>query len=171
MSKQATARTRGLPVVKVLTAWTVFIALSFIALVGAALSAGAPSTPRDRAASPAGTLSATDTAHLHYLRSSGSLLHEEGAAHGTLPGNMQASVDIGPTVTASFKIHTNDGTINGHGIATPRGSGTYESFAGSLTVTGGTGRYAHAHGIAGLYGVFDRKTYALTVQTTGKLSL
>jgi hypothetical protein len=46
----------------------------------------------------------------------------------------------------------------------------YESFRGSLTVTGGSGRYAHARGRAGLYGVYDRKTGNLTVQTTGRLT-
>jgi len=39
-----------------------------------------------------------------------------------------------------------------------------------VTVTGGTGRFVHAHGHTGLYGTFDRTTYALTIQTTGTLS-
>jgi hypothetical protein len=118
------------------------------------------------------TLSATDEAHLHYVqhKSSGSHLFEEGTAHGTLPGSMRADCDLGATFTASFTIYTQGGTITGHGTATPHGSGVYESFAGTLTVTGGTGRYAHAHGQAGLYGSFNRRTYALTVQTTGSLS-
>jgi hypothetical protein len=116
------------------------------------------------------TLNATDTAHLHYLRSSGSLLYEEGSASGTLPGRMVAHLDIGPSVSASFTIYVRGGgTIKGHGTAKPHGSGAYESFAGSLAASGGTGRYAHAHGHAGLYGVFDRRTYAVTVQTTGRL--
>jgi hypothetical protein len=122
------------------------------------------------AARAARTLNATDTAYLHYLHSSGSLLFEEGSASGTLPGKMRAHCSVGATVTASFTLYTSGGSINGHGTATPHGSGTYESFAGSLTVTGGSGRYAHAHGHAGLYGVFNRRTYALTIQTTGRLS-
>jgi hypothetical protein len=117
------------------------------------------------------TLNATDTAHLHYIHSSGSLLCEEGSATGTLPGSMSAHVNIGPTLSGNFTIYVHGGgTIKGHGTATPHGSGTYESFAGSLTVTGGTGRYTHAHGHAGLYGTFDRKTYALLIQTTGRLA-
>jgi hypothetical protein len=116
------------------------------------------------------TLNATDTAHLRYIRHSGAKLFEEGAATGTLPGSMRATADIGPTLTATFTIYTHGGTIEGHGTATPHASGVYESFAGSILVTGGTGRYAHAHGHAGFYGVFNRRTYALTVQTTGRLS-
>ncbi|HEY5262200.1 MAG TPA: hypothetical protein VIJ33_08815 [Solirubrobacteraceae bacterium] len=115
-------------------------------------------------------LDATDTGRLHYVKSSGSLLLEEGMAQGTLPGSMRASCNLGATVSASFTIYTHGGTIKGHGTATPHGSGIYESFAGTLTVTGGTGRYAHARGHAGLYGTFDRRTYALTLQTTGSLS-
>jgi hypothetical protein len=116
------------------------------------------------------TLKATDTAKLHYLKASGSTLYEEGVAKGTIPGTMRAHCTLGSTFTATFTIYTHGGTIIGRGTATPHGSGVYESFAGKLTVTGGTGRYAHAHGHAGLYGTFNRRTYALVIQTTGSLS-
>jgi hypothetical protein len=123
--------------------------------------------PRARAAR---TLNITDTAKMHYTSGSGSLLHETGSASGTLPGSMKADCSIGATLTANFTIYTSGGTITGRGTGTPHGSGTYESFAGTLVATGGTGRYAHSHGHGGFYGTFDRKNYDLTVQTTGKLS-
>jgi hypothetical protein len=122
------------------------------------------------ASAAAHALRATDTAHLHYVTASGSLLFEEGRATGTLPGSMRVHFNVGSTLSGSFTIYTRGGTIRGHGEATPHGSGVYESFAGGLVVTGGTGRYARAHGRTGLYGTFDRTTYALTVQTTGTLS-
>ncbi len=112
----------------------------------------------------------TDTANMHYTSGSGSLLHETGTASGTLPGNMKANLAIGATLTANFTIYASGGTITGRGTGKPHGSGTYESFAGTLVATGGTGRYARAHGHGGFYGTFDRKNYDLTVQTTGKLS-
>ncbi|HEY3970464.1 MAG TPA: hypothetical protein VGL79_03595 [Solirubrobacteraceae bacterium] len=115
------------------------------------------------------TLKASDTAHLRYLSASGSLLLEEGQTNGTLPGKMRARVNVGSTFTGSFVTYTRYGTIVGHGNATPHGSGTYESFSGTLVVTGGSGRYAHAHGRAGLYGTFNRDNYAFVVQTTGTL--
>ncbi len=118
----------------------------------------------------ASTLKITDTAKLHYTGGSGSLLHESGTATGTLPGSMKAECNIGAVLSTNFTIYAAGGTIKGRGTATPHGSGTYESFAGTLVATGGTGRFAHARGRAGLYGVFDRKNYGLTVQTTGKLS-
>lgn len=124
------------------------------------------------AANAARTVNATDTAHLHYnaAGSEGATLLEEGLAKGTLPGRMRAHLTIEATFSGSFVLYTSVGSIKGRGSAKPSGSGRYESFRGSLTVTGGTGRYAHAHGRAGLYGVFDRKTYGLTVQTTGHLT-
>jgi hypothetical protein len=114
-------------------------------------------------------LKASDTAHLRYLSASGSLLLEEGQTSGTLPGKMRAHVNIGSTFSGSFVTYTRYGTIVGHGRAIPHGSGTYESFSGTLVVTGGSGRYAHAHGTARLYGTFDRRNYAFVVQTTGTL--
>jgi formylmethanofuran dehydrogenase subunit C len=138
------------------------------AVAGVALLAIVGSSAPDALA--AHTLKATDTAHLRYVSAAGSLLSEEGSASGTLPGKMRASVNVGATISGNFTISTQGGTIKGHGSATPHGSGTFESFAGSIIVTGGTGRFANAHGHTGLYGTFNRSTYALTVQTTGTLS-
>jgi hypothetical protein len=115
-------------------------------------------------------LNATTIAHLHLVKAEGSELFEEGAVSGTLPGSMQAELKTGAVYTGSFVTHTHGGSIKGHGTATPHGSGRYQSFSGTFIVTGGTGRYSHVSGRAGLYGVFDRRSDAVTVQTTGKLS-
>lgn len=114
-------------------------------------------------------LRASDTAHLHYISASGSLLYEAGRAVGTLPGGMHAHMRVSSTFTGTFTIYAHGGSISGHGSARPHGSGLYESFAGTLVVTGGSGRFRHAHGRAGLYGTFNRRNYALVVQTTGTL--
>ena len=129
----------------------------------------ARAVPTTHLARTAHALKASDTAHLRYLSASGSLLLEEGQTTGTLPGKMRAHVDVGSTFTGNFTTYTRYGTIIGHGTATPHGSGIYESFSGTLVVTGGSGRYAHAHGTAGLYGTFNRRNYAFVVQTTGTL--
>ena len=44
------------------------------------------------------------------------------------------------------------------------------SFRGAMSVTSGGGRYAHAHGSGEIFGVFNRRSYALTVQAVGRLS-
>jgi hypothetical protein len=131
-------------------------------------TAARAATPLTRAHS-ARALKATDTAHLRYISASGSLLFEEGKASGTLPGSMRVHFSIGATMKGSFTIFAKGGSISGRGSAIPHGSGVYESFAGSLVVTGGRGRYVHAQGHAQLYGTFNRNSYALLVQTVGTL--
>jgi hypothetical protein len=142
------------------------------ALAGASTSSArtAGGAKRPPAAHAARTLNITDTAKMHYGGGSGTKLRESGSASGTIPGSMKALFTVGSTLTANFTIYASGGTITGRGTGTLHGSGTYESFAGTLVATGGTGRYAHAHGHGGFYGTFDRKNYDLTVQTTGKLS-
>jgi hypothetical protein len=116
------------------------------------------------------SLNITDTAHLELIKPEGSELYEEGPVTGSLPGSMRAQLNTGSVFTGSFTIHTHGGSITGHGGATPHGSGRYQSFGGSFNVTGGTGRYIHVKGRAGLYGLFDRRTDSVVIQTAGKLS-
>jgi hypothetical protein len=124
---------------------------------------------RSQSARAVRALKATDTAHLRYVSASGSTLYETGRATGTLPGTMKVHMRIAATFSGSFTIYASGGAISGHGTATPHGAGVYESFAGSLTVIGGSGRFRHARGTAKLYGTFNRDTYALVIQTVGTL--
>jgi hypothetical protein len=118
-------------------------------------------------------LKVDDTAHLHYVKESDAQLIDEGPAAGTVHGTVRVGFNIGATVAASFAIDTHEGAIIGHGTGTLHRSNSpsdvYLSFGGTLTVTHGTGRYAHAHGQGGFYGTIDRKNYAVTIQTTGTL--
>jgi hypothetical protein len=117
------------------------------------------------------TLNVTDEAHLHLVRTSGEVLEEEGPATGALPGKVKVRFDVGTSITGSFVFYpSGGGSITGHGSARLHSTGTYSSFGGTLAVSHGTGRYAHAHGSGGLYGAVNRRTNALVVQTTGKLS-
>jgi hypothetical protein len=143
-----------------------FAAAGGIQVASATIAAPAINVP----AHTARVLKATDTAKLRYVSAAGASLREEGPATGTLPGKMRVSMDVGTTFSGTFTIYLKGGTITGHGTATPHGVGVVESFAGTLAVTKGTGRYSHAGGRAGLYGTFNRNSYALTIQTTGNLS-
>jgi hypothetical protein len=121
-------------------------------------------------ASVAHVLNVKDEGHLHSVRSSGSELVEEGPVSGTITGKVKVSFNIGAVVTAKFTIYANGGgSISGHGGGALHSTSVYSTFGGSLAVTGGSGRYAHAHGSGTLSGAINRKTYALTVQTVGKL--
>lgn len=147
------------------------LAATLAVVVGSSMVAPTASySSRHTTGHAARSLNATTTAHLHLVKAEGSELFEEGAVSGSLPGSMQAKLKTGAVYTGSFTTHTHGGSIKGYGNATPHGAGRYQSFSGTFIVTGGTGRYAHVNGHAGLYGVFDRRTDAVTVQTTGKLS-
>lgn len=110
------------------------------------------------------------TAHLRYLTAKGAYLLEEGSASGPLAGIVKARVRFTADISGSFAFYPHGGSISGYGSARLHESGTYVSFGGTVTITGGTGRYAHARGGGGLYGIYNRRTLALTIQTTGSLS-
>lgn len=116
------------------------------------------------------TVTVDDNGHLRLLKSYGSVLIEQGAVGGTLPGQTKVRMVVGSTVTATFSIATRYGNIYGSGRATLHSSNRYASFGGSLSVSHGSGRYAHAHGSGKLYGVIERRSDALTVQTEGRLA-
>jgi hypothetical protein len=117
----------------------------------------------------AGSAAVNDTGHLHLLKAVGSVLYEEGYATGTLPGQTKVRMVVGSAVSANFTISARGGSVDGSAHAALHSSGRYASFGGSLSVSHGSGRYARAHGSGRIYGVIDRRTDALTVQTTGKL--
>lgn len=133
-------------------------------------SAGRVYPEYPRPAHAARTLDGTDTAHLHLVHQNEAVLSEEGSAGGALPGRMRATLTVGSVFRGTCTIYTSHGSITGHGTAKPHGTGRYQSFSGTLTMTGGTGLYRHVHGSTGLYGTFDRRTFALVVQTKGRLS-
>jgi hypothetical protein len=148
---------------RLVTALTVFIAAgAVLPSAGASVAMG-----REQVAHAAATIDGTATSHLHLVTAEGSRLTEEGTVAGALVGSIRAELKTGAIFTASFTIHTHDGSITGHGQANPHGSGRYQSFRGSFLATNGSGRYAHVSGHAGLYGVFDRRTYSVVIQTTG----
>jgi hypothetical protein len=123
-------------------------------------------------ASAARTIGVRDEGSLAFKSSSGSQLIDEGPAKGTLPAwvKVRLTFNGNPTVYAQFTIYTKGGSLNGHAtgsVSNP--SSPNPSFRGSLTVTGGSGRFAHARGSGELFGVFHRRTFALTVQAIGKL--
>ena len=152
--------------------------IAYVLVVFAGVAHTAPAAHAARAAhtAPAAhtarALNITDTAHLRFLReTAGSVLIDEGKATGGLPGVVKVGFEVGATVKASFTLSSRYGKLIGSGFAKPHSSGQeYTSFAGTLTITHGTGRYARAHGHGGFYGVINRGNDAVTVQTTGTLA-
>jgi hypothetical protein len=131
-------------------------------------SANARSSARARVAR---TVSGNANASLHLVHTDGSTLYEEGQASGSLPGAVSARLDIGATFTGHFVFDTHSGAVIGHGSASPsQGRYPYESFAGTVELTGGTSRYSHAHGSLRFYGVLNRKDDAVQMETRGTLT-
>jgi hypothetical protein len=132
----------------------------------------APADAKSRGyASAARSLSGNDNATLHLVHADGSTLYEEGRASGSLPGTVHTRLDIGATFHGWFVFYTHSGEIIGEGSAEPHeGRYPYESFSGSAEITGGTSRYAHAHGRLGFYGVLNRNGDAVQFQTRGTLA-
>jgi hypothetical protein len=162
--KRATPRSDGAAVAAVTTRGGGVVRTGALAACWALVAAVA-ATP-----AAAHTLDATDEANLHVVNASGSLLVEEGQAKGGLPGTVRVSFRVGASVSGSFALYPRGGgSIVGRGEGALHSTGVYASFAGTLTITGGSGRYIHAHGRGGLYGTVDRRNDALVVQTTGKL--
>jgi len=149
------------------------VALIGTGILAAAMAAGASGSASGRpAARTARVLSVRDEGRLHFTKSSGEVIIDEGRASGSFPGWIRARFLYNgePTVTAHFTISGAGGSISARGsgrLSSP--TSPSPSFHGTMSVTGGTGRYAHIHGGGELYGVYYRRSYALTVQAIGKL--
>jgi hypothetical protein len=140
--------------------------LLVLGLAGTAWAASLHSAP----ARTARVLVVNDEGHLRKVGESGADLIEEGSVTGTLPGSVRVRFNIGAVIIASFVLYPHrGGTLTGHGSGELHSSGRYSSFGGTMAVTGGSGHYQHAHGTGGFYGVVNRKTFALIVQTRGTL--
>jgi hypothetical protein len=147
-----------------------FIVLGLATAVAA--TAPASGSLAGRRAHAARVLNVHDEGRLHYVKSSGEVIIDEGHASGTFPGLVKVRFLYNgePTVSARFTISGSGGSIYAHGtgrLSSP--TSPAPSFRGSFTVTGGSGRYSHAHGTGALYGVYYRRSYAITVQAAGKL--
>jgi hypothetical protein len=138
-------------------------------LAAIATAAGAWPPPKAMASR---AINVRDEGYLRFVTSSGSQITDEGFAKGTLAGEARAhfTYDGNPTLAARFTISGAGWSITGYArgrLSNP--NSTSPSFRGALTLIGGSGRYAHAHGRGELFGVFHRRSYALTVQALGKL--
>ena len=124
-------------------------------------------------AGAARTISLNDTAHLHRTSSHGFNLYESGNASGTLGGSISLHLDVVSTnrVTAQITVHPSGGSISGSASGSYRNNGSTASFSGTMTITGGSGRYSGAHG-SGLSfsGTIQRSNDAVTVHVSGHFS-
>lgn len=124
-------------------------------------------------AQAARTVTLNDTAHLHKTAHHGLNLYESGTASGSIGGSIALHLDVVSTnrVTAQLTVYTHGGSIKASASGSYRNNGSTASFAGSMTITGGTGSYSHAHG-SGLSfsGTIQRSNDATSVRVSGHFS-
>jgi hypothetical protein len=155
----------------VLAAAPLVLFLIGVSALGAAANASDGSS-RHTSAHTARTIAVRDTGYLHLIHNGGEYITEVGNATGTIPGKVRAYIEIGPVVVAKFTISTSAGSITGVGSGRPKGRSEEPSFAGTMKVSRGTGRYKHVRGHGGFYGTINLNPnrYKMVVQTTGTLS-
>jgi hypothetical protein len=133
--------------------------------------------PGTFAAAPVGrmarTVNVTESGHLHLTSGHGLKLNEQGTATGTIRGSIYIHLTISsPTrVTAEVNIYPSSGSLTGTSSASYSTKSTNPRFSGTLVITRGGGRYAHAHASALRFtGTIQHDTDAVTVQLSGPLS-
>jgi hypothetical protein len=117
------------------------------------------------------TIDVSQTAQLRLVRKSGSTLYEQGTASGTLPGSVSARFKVTVLkVTGRVTFYPRAGgsiTFNVEGF--PRSTGVNARFAGTMTISKGTGRYANARGAASFNGIVNRRSWAASVSAVGRM--
>jgi hypothetical protein len=112
-----------------------------------------------------------EQARLHLVSKSGSDLLEKGSASGSLPGSVTAQFTVTPLrVSGLVTIYPRGGSLTIRILGSPRSFGINASFAGTMSVIGGTSRYAHARGGGTFSGTVNRRSWAATVTARGRLS-
>jgi len=123
--------------------------------------------PLVRAAS---AVSLNERGQLHLTSRHGFTLDEQGSASGSVNGPIYVHLKIVSTsrVIAEVNLYPHGGSISGQASANYRRGSSTASFAGTISITRGTGLYAHAHG-SGLSfsGTIRRSDEAITVQVRG----
>lgn len=123
----------------------------------------------------AGTVAVAETAHMHLVSHHGTqLLNETSTGSGTFHCPIAVRLSIASAhANISFSIACSSrDTITGGGGTSYYASGSTAHFSGNVSVTHGTGRYAHvsASGLL-VKGILQRGSYALSLSVSGQMRL
>ncbi len=163
-SRWGHARVRGLLVAGAIASLG---ALTGVVVLGAGISSAAVATA-------ARTENLRESGKLHVTgRPNGVKLNEQGSASGTISGTIYIHLNLSSQtrVSAEVNIYPSGGSLSGYGSASYRVEGADAVFSGTLSITRGTGKYAHAraHGLR-FSGSIKRVNDATTVAVSGPLS-
>jgi hypothetical protein len=137
-------------------------------MVPASSAAAASGGPAGRAAR---SVSLSERAQLHRTSSHELTLNEQGSASGTIKGTIYIHLTVESNrVTAEVNIYPSGGSLSGHASASYHVAGAYASFSGTMSISRGTGRYAHAHATGLRFvGSIKRVDDTTSVEVSGKL--
>jgi hypothetical protein len=164
-----TSRPRTSARLHALVASLAVLALAAAAAVGTgAAGAAGPS------AKAASTLNLSDSANLQLNNHKGVELKESGNAKGNLTGKIYIQLRLASSrmVTAKIQVYPSGGSISASAAANYRVvTSSSASFAGTLNITGGSGRYSKAKGSRlSFSGTVHRPSDSVSVHVSGKIS-
>lgn len=145
-----------------------------LASVAAALGSGIAQARQPVVGLDAGTVSLSESGHLHLTSKHGFTLNEQGSAAGTIGGTIYIHLRLvsSSRVTSEVNIYPHGGSLSGYGSASYHVVGSYASFSGSLKIARGTGSYDGARASALRFtGTIQRRNDAVTVQLSGPLTV
>lgn len=149
------------------------VAVGALAATGALALGGGAVGAWGSTAHAAGNLTLNDSGNLRETSHKGFNLYESGHASGTIPGNVSLHLDVISTnrVTAQLTVDASGGSMSGSASGSYRSNGPTASFSGTLSISSGTGKYAHAHGSGiSFSGTIKRSSGSVSVKVDGKLS-
>jgi hypothetical protein len=113
------------------------------------------------------------TTNLHLVGRPGHVAYAKGTVSGTFSGTTSVRYTaIGSTGgEATFTMYpSSGGSMTGRSVTHGHAVGPTAYFTGTATITGGTGRWAHAHGTGlSFSGSLDRQNYHSTSVTSGNI--
>lgn len=111
---------------------------------------------------------------LHLIGHPGHVLNEQGTFSGTQSGTIAIRFTSVTSTSgeATFTAYPSGGSVSGRTTTKGEVVGAHVYFSGSMNITGGTGKWAHASGRGlGFSGVVDRRSFHATTHMTGTISL
>jgi hypothetical protein len=142
-------------------------------IVVAVVGTGAVATPTGarEPAHAASSLLLNEHATLRLLNRHGIVFNEQGPQSGSLGGTLTLRITARVTaIYVQWSSNPSGGTLHGEGRTNAVAEGAVGRVTGSMTITGGSGRYSHAHA-SGLRvtGTINRHNYTLSIHVTGRM--
>lgn len=114
----------------------------------------------------------SERASTHFVHGHGLRIDEQGEISGTLNGPVTLHLITVSTyrVSVEFVAYPRGGSISGQGLTHFHVSGSTGYFTGTLAITHGSGRYAHARASAlAVNGTMNRHSFKISVSVGGQM--